>query len=90
MREVFGEDALARWQRFMALSKNPRPRADTERAVLWQAVAPLMAGLAASGMSRRDVREEAHEEREAPSMASRTGDLAGRRTSGTGRLTAYL
>ena len=39
-----------------------------ERAVLRQAVAPLLADLAASGLSVPDVREQAHEEREAPSV----------------------
>ena len=34
-----------------------------ERAVLRQAVAPLLADLAASGLSVPDVREQAHDER---------------------------
>jgi len=45
--------------------QNPRPLGDTERAVLRRAVAPLLADLAASGMPLPDIREEAHEEREA-------------------------
>src|SRR5262249_15171383 len=65
LREVMGEEALARWQRSIELSSHPRPLTDPERAVLRQAVAPLLADLPASSMSLPDIREEAHEDREA-------------------------
>jgi hypothetical protein len=68
MREVLGEEAFAGWQRSRELSDNPRPLGDAERAVLGRAIAPLLADLAASGMSLPDIREEAHEERQAPSV----------------------
>ena len=63
-----GEEAFERWQRDRELPRNPRPLTGVERAVLRQAAAPLLADLAASGMSLPDIREEAHEEREAPSV----------------------
>ncbi len=63
-----GEEAFERWQRDRELTRNPRPLTEVERAVLRQAVAPLLADLAASGMALPDIREEAHEEREAPSV----------------------
>jgi hypothetical protein len=65
LREEMGEEAFARWQRRRELLVSPRPLTDMERAVLRQAVAPLLADLAASGMSVPDIRDEAHEEREA-------------------------
>lgn len=63
LREAMGEEAFADWQR-MVLPEHPRPLTDMERAVLRQAAAPLLADLAASGMSLPDIREEAHEYRE--------------------------
>lgn len=68
MREVLGDEGFARWRRSSELGASPRPLADIERAVLRRAVAPLLADLTASGMSLPDIREEAHEEREAPSV----------------------
>jgi len=67
MRETLGEESFARLQRSRELSQNPRPLGETERAVLRRALAPLLADLAASGTNLPDIREEAHEEREAPS-----------------------
>lgn len=49
------------------LLANPRPLSEPEQAVLRQAVAPLLADLATSGLSLPDIRDEAHEERAAPS-----------------------
>jgi hypothetical protein len=57
-----------RWQRDSELARNPRPLTEAERAVLWRVAAPVLADLAASGMTLPDIREEAHEEREAPSV----------------------
>lgn len=64
LREAMGEEAFAYWQRTRELMDNPRPLTDVERAVLRQAAAPLLADLAASGMSLPDIRDEAREERE--------------------------
>ncbi len=63
-----GEETRGRWQRDRELARSPRPLTEAERAVLRQAAAPLLADLAASGLSLPDIREEAHEEREAPSV----------------------
>jgi hypothetical protein len=62
MRERMGEERFERWQRSQELSEHPRPLTDMERSVLREAVAPLLADLAASGMSLPDIREEAREE----------------------------
>lgn len=63
LREAMGEEAFAHWQR-RVLPEHPRPLTDMEAAVLHRAAAPLLADLAASGMSMPDIREEAHEYRE--------------------------
>ena len=63
-----GEEAFGRWQRDRELARNPRPLTEVERAVLRHAVAPLLADLDASGMGLPDIREEAHEDREEPSV----------------------
>ena len=63
-----GRGILRALAAFRALAENPRPLADAEREVLRRAVAPLMADLAASGMRLPDIREDAHEERESPSI----------------------
>ena len=63
LRDAMGEEAFASWQRRVLL-EHPRPLTDMERAVLHQAAAPLLADLAASGMSVPDIRDEAHEDRE--------------------------
>jgi len=68
LRTKMGEDAFARWQRSMDLAQRPRLLTGMEQAVLRQAVAPLLADLAASGMSLPDIRGEAHEERRAASV----------------------
>jgi hypothetical protein len=68
LREELGEKAFECWQRDRELTLNPRPLTEVERAVMRQAVAPLLADLAASGMTLPDIREEAHQEREAPSV----------------------
>jgi len=65
-----GEEAFEHWQRSRELLRHPRPLDDIERAVLRQAVTPLLADLAASGMSLPDIREEAHEERAAASVCA--------------------
>ena len=68
LREEIGQEASERWQRGGELQRNPRLLTGVKRAVLRRAAAPLLADLAASGMSLPDIREEAHEEREAPSV----------------------
>jgi len=65
LREEMGEEAFARWQRGRDLQFSPRQLTEAERAVLRQAVTPLLADLAASGMSVPVILEEAREEREA-------------------------
>ena len=65
-----GEEAFEHWQRSRELLRHPRPLDDIERAVLREAVTPLLADLAASGMSLPDIREEAHEERAAASVCA--------------------
>jgi hypothetical protein len=69
-RETFGAEAFEPWQRSQELLIRPRPLAEWERAVLQKALAPLLADLAASGLSLPDIREEAHEEREAASVCA--------------------
>jgi hypothetical protein len=45
--------------------RSPRPLTPVEAAVLRQAAEPLLADLAASGLDVPDIRDEAHQEREA-------------------------
>lgn len=75
-----GEEAFARWQRSRELLSSPRPLTSTEAAVLRQAAAPLLADLAASGLGLPDIRDEAHEERE----AAVCGWIQGRGRTGEG------
>lgn len=62
LRQRLGDEAFERWQRDLELSEHPRPLADAERAVLWEALAPVLRDLAATGTSAPVIREEAHEE----------------------------
>jgi hypothetical protein len=62
LRRRFGDEAFERWQRDLELSEHPRSLAEAERAVLREAVAPVLRDLAATGTSMPVIREEAHEE----------------------------
>jgi hypothetical protein len=79
LRKRLGEDGFERWQRSEELHKQPRPLTDQERSLLRTTAAPVLADLAASGMGRPEIREEAHEERAAAVCAwiqgpGRTGE----------------
>ncbi len=63
LREAMGAQAFVDWQRRVLLD-DPRSLTDAERVVLRRAAEPLLADLAASGMSMPDIRDEAHEEQE--------------------------
>jgi hypothetical protein len=70
MREMMGAESFARWPRSQELLEHPRPLTDMERSVLREAAAPLLADLAARGMSLPDIREEAREERAEASVCA--------------------
>jgi hypothetical protein len=70
LREMLGAEGFERWQGSEELLEHPRPLTDMERSVLRGAVAPLLADLAASGMSLPDIREEAREERATASVCA--------------------
>lgn len=63
LRNRLGAETFRRIESFRQLSRHPRPLADAERAVLREAVAPVLRDLAASGMTEPEVRAEAHEDR---------------------------
>lgn len=63
IRTMTGDDAFEAMRRSQALSRNPRPLSGPEKAVLREAVAPLLRDLAAMGQALPDIREEAHEDR---------------------------
>lgn len=63
LRQMFGDEAVERMQRDLALSEHPRPLTDDEREVLREAAAPVLRDIAASGAIGLDVREEAHADR---------------------------
>ena len=65
LRDELGEEAFAHWQRRREMLHSARPLTRMESAVLRQAAAPLLADLAASSLGLPDIRDEAHEEREA-------------------------
>ena len=70
MREQPGQDRFECWERSQELSAHPRPLTESERSALRAAAAPLLADLAASGLSLPEIREEAHhEEAEASACA---------------------
>jgi hypothetical protein len=62
LRQRLGDEGFERWQRDLELSEHPRPLTDVERAVLREAVAPVLRDLAATSTSTPVIREEAHEE----------------------------
>jgi hypothetical protein len=49
-------------QRSRALWQSPRPLTDEEKAVLWEAVTPLLRDMEATGQTLPDIREEAHDD----------------------------
>jgi len=63
LRAVLGAEAFERMQRSRELHRHPRSLTDQEREVVRQAAAPLLRELAASGLPRPDIRDEAHEDR---------------------------
>jgi hypothetical protein len=68
-RERIGEEAFAAFRRRRELSRNPRPLTDGDRAILRRALAPVLADLAATGLSP-DIREEARFEVETPAVCA--------------------
>lgn len=63
LRARVGDEVFERIQRSQALWDNPRPLSDREKAVLREAVAPVLRDLEATGQTLPDIREEAHEDR---------------------------
>ena len=63
VRAKFGDQVVERMRRSLALSENPRPLTDGEKAVLRRAIAPLLRDMEATGQSLPDIREEAHHDR---------------------------
>lgn len=63
IRTMIGDDAFQAMKRSQALSHSPRPLSDPEKALLREAVAPVLRDLAATGQTLPDIREEAHEDR---------------------------
>jgi hypothetical protein len=49
-------------QRSVALGRSPRPLTEEEAAILWDAVAPLLRDMSATGQARPDIRADAHED----------------------------
>jgi hypothetical protein len=49
-----------RRERSRALSLHPRPLSARQAAILWEAVAPLLRDMEATGQARPDIRAEAH------------------------------
>jgi hypothetical protein len=63
LRARVGDEVFERIQRSQALDENPRPLSGREKAVLREAVAPVLRDLEATGQTLPDIREEAHEDR---------------------------
>lgn len=63
LRARVGDEVFERIQRSQELGDNPRPLSDREKAVLREAVAPVLRDLEATGQTLPDIREEAHEDR---------------------------
>jgi hypothetical protein len=63
LRAMVGEETFERIDRSRALGRNPRSLTDEETAVLWEAVAPLLRDMEATGQALPDIRAEAHEDR---------------------------
>jgi hypothetical protein len=62
LRARVGDEVFERMQRSQELGENPRPLSSREKAVLREAVAPVLRDLEATGQTRPDIREEAHED----------------------------
>ena len=63
LRAMVGAETFERMQHSRELHRHPRPLTDQECEVVRQAAAPLLRDLAASGLPRPDIRDEAHEDR---------------------------
>ncbi len=63
LRARFGDEVIERIEQTQQLIDNPRPLSDPEKAVLRQALAPVLHDLAATGQTLPDIREEAHDDR---------------------------
>jgi hypothetical protein len=63
LRDRIGDEAVARMQRSDELSRRPVPLTDAHRAVLRDAVAPVLRDLKATAHVLPDIREEAHHDR---------------------------
>jgi hypothetical protein len=68
IRAQVGDEATERMQHSHGLSRNPRPLTDAEAAILWDAVAPLLRDMDATGQTRPDIRADAHEHRGADGL----------------------
>jgi hypothetical protein len=62
IRGRYGDQAADRLQRSAALSRDPRPLSHEEAAILWDAVAPLLRDMDATGQARPDIRADAHDD----------------------------
>ncbi len=58
-----GDAAYERRERSHALSLSPRPLSARQAAILWEAVAPLLRDIAATGHALPDIQAEAHADR---------------------------
>lgn len=63
MRARMGDAAYERRERSRALSLNPRSLSARQAAILWEAVAPLLRDMEATGHALPDIRAEAHADR---------------------------
>jgi hypothetical protein len=63
LRARVGDEVFGRLQKSRALSRSPRPLTSEERAVLQEALAPLLRDMEATGQALPDIREEAHADR---------------------------
>ena len=62
IRARVGDQPADRMQRSQALGRSPRPLTDAEAAILWDAVAPLLRDMDATGQARPDIRADAHQD----------------------------
>lgn len=63
VRARIGDQEADRMRRSMALGRNPRPLSVRQAAILWEAVAPLLRDMEATGQALPDIRAEAHADR---------------------------
>lgn len=62
LRERFGDEVAERWERSLALSRQPRPLTADERLVVQETAAPVLRDLAATQAIMLDIQEEAHQD----------------------------